>query len=58
MNSFLEAIEHVTIIMTSLIAVASTITAVTNTPSHDGIKGYIYKIIEFLALVTDRTKQQ
>ena len=58
MHDLLEYIQQIAIITTSLVTLASTITAVTDTPSDDNLKGKIYKIIEFLALVNDRTKQR
>jgi hypothetical protein len=43
--------------MSFTVTFASTITAITNTPHPDGMWGKIYKMIEFLALVTNKTKQ-
>ena len=58
MNDLLEHIQQIAIIITSLVTLASTITAVTDTPSDISMQGKIYKIIEFLALVNDKTKQR
>jgi|GEM_PF-3918495 len=58
MNAILEPLEHIAVIITSIVAMASTITAVTNTPTDGGIKGILYRIVEFLAIVTEKTKQK
>lgn len=41
-----------------IIMIASSITAMTNTPKDDGIIRNLYKIIEFMALVNDKVKQK
>lgn len=43
---------------TSIITIASVITASTNTPKDDGIVRKLYAIIEFLALVNEKAKQK
>lgn len=54
----LETLHQITLVLTSLVTLASTITAITDTPKDMGLKRKIYKIIEFLALVTEKTKQK
>jgi hypothetical protein len=58
MNDLLEATQHISLFVTSLVTLASTITAITDTPSDTSLRGKIYKIIEFFALVTEKTKQR
>ncbi len=43
---------------TSIITIASVITASTNTPNDDGIIRKLYAIIEFLAFVNEKAKQK
>ena len=58
MNDLLEATQQISLFVTSLVTLASTITAITDTPSDNSLKRKIYKIIEFFALVTEKTKQR
>lgn len=53
-----DTLDYVGTLITSIVTLASTITAVTDTPSDTSIKSKIYKLIEFLALVNDKTKQK
>ena len=51
-------LESVATLVTTIVTVASGITAMTNTPKDDGIVKFIYSIIEFFALVNDKAKQK
>jgi hypothetical protein len=51
-------IQDIAQIASYVITGMSIITASTNTPKDDGVIGKIYKIIEFFALVNDKTKQR
>jgi hypothetical protein len=53
-----DTLQYVGTLITSIVTLASTITAVTDTPADTSIKSKIYKIIEFLALVNEKTKQR
>lgn len=44
-------------IITAVISLASLIVATTNTPEPKGVYGTLYRILEMLALVTQRAKQ-
>lgn len=50
--------QDIITIATSIITIASIITANTNTPKDDGVVRNLYKVIEFLALVNDKAKQK
>ena len=50
--------EDILAILTSIIALASAITAVTGTPDPKTRLGKVYKILEFLALVIYRAKEK
>lgn len=49
-------IEDILAVVGGVIALASAITAVTGTPSPDTKLGKLYKIIEILALVVNKAK--
>ena len=51
-------LESVATLVTTIVTVASGITATTTTPKDDGIVKFIYSIIEFFALVNDKAKQK
>ncbi len=53
-----DMLDYLGTLITSIVTLASTITAITDTPSDTSIKSKIYKLIEFLALVNDKTKQR
>ncbi len=53
-----DTLQYLGTLITTIVTLASTITAVTDTPSDTSIKSKIYKLIEFLALVNDKTKQR
>lgn len=53
-----EPFTQIAQIVTTIVTVASAITALTNTPKDDGIVRNIYKIIEFFALVNEKVKQK
>lgn len=59
MHSLLDNLQNVAVVITSLVTLASTVTAVTDTPSKSaGFKRKLYKILEIFALVTEKTKQK
>lgn len=51
-------LESIAEIGAYIVTLASSITAVTNTPKDDGIIRKIYSVIEFFALVNDKVKQK
>lgn len=51
-------LEFIVQIGTAIVTIASSITALTNTPKDDGIVRKLYSVIEFLALVNDKAKQK
>lgn len=51
-------LETIVTIGTSIVTIASAITATTNTPKDDGVVKWLYSIIEFLALVNKKAKQK
>jgi hypothetical protein len=58
MNYILEQIQEISVTITMIVTLASSVTALTNTPPKTSFQGKLYKIIELLALVTDKTKQK
>lgn len=58
MNIIIEKAQDLSVLITTLVTIASGITAITNTPPNTTFRGKLYKIIEFFALVTEKTKQK
>lgn len=58
MLHIIDFFQDAIIMLTSLVTVASTITAFTNTPPDTTLQGKLYKLIELMALVTEKTKQK
>lgn len=51
-------LDFIVQIGTAIVTIASSITALTNTPKDDGVLRKIYAVIEFFALVNDKVKQK
>jgi hypothetical protein len=51
-------LENIVSIGTAVVTIASSITALTNTPKDDGVVKKLYKIIEVLAIVNNKVKQK
>lgn len=51
-------LDTIITLVTSIVTIASVITASTNTPKDDNIVRKLYAIIEFLALVNEKAKQK
>jgi hypothetical protein len=51
-------LESIISIGTAVVTIASSITALTNTPKDDGVVKKLYKIIEVLAIVNSKVKQK
>jgi hypothetical protein len=58
MNWLIEHKEDVLLIITSAVALASAIAAVTPTPKDDNIIGKIYKIVDAIALNVGKAKDK
>ena len=58
MTDIFEKFQELSLVITTIVTIASTVTAITDTPSDNSFKGKLYKIIELLALVTQKTKQK
>ena len=58
MSWILEHKEALIGILTSVVAVASAIAALTPTPKDDTIVGKVYKVLDFLALNVGKAKDK
>ena len=50
--------EHIGIILTSVVAIASAVAAMTPTPKDDGIVKKLYKVVDLLALNIGKAKDK
>ena len=57
-NLLLENIDLILTTLTSIVVIASLIVAGTKTPDPDSKLGKIYKLIEFLAIVVGKAKDE
>lgn len=51
-------LDSIVTLVTSIVTIASFITGFTDTPKDDGVIKQLYKIIEFFAIVNEKTKQK
>lgn len=51
-------LDSIVAVLTSIVTIASFITGFTDTPKDDGIVKKLYKVVEFFAIVNEKTKQK